>query len=184
MTDFLDPRTWADRPAVEFRIYGDDNAQTWGVVDEVDYHFLIRWKWSWTTPKPGMRAKPKLYLRRVFEEQVEPESFTAGGLWENPETGRTVRARKPRVQKTLRMHTVIMLRTGITPPSPDFVLVDHFNGDEFDYRRINLRWVNHSMNNFNKNGRHYHEEALEREAGSMHLREEVPVISGRGDPPP
>lgn len=176
--EFLNPNLWAIPSPHEFRIYGDDNAQTWGVVSEVDYHFLIRWKWSWTTPLKGYRENSKRYLRRNFEEQIEPEKFSAGGLWENPETGNIVRARKPRIQKTLRMHTVIMLRTGITPPGPEFHLVDHLDGDETNYQRNNLRWATASMNRINLYGIHakfmeenYNgEEALVREAERMQLQ--------------
>lgn len=156
MTDFFNPNTWPLHPSREWRIYGDDNAQTWGIVDEDDYHFLINWKWSWSDSQLE-RKKPKKYLKRNFEEQIE-SPYKAGGLWENPETGRIVRLRKPRVQKTLRMHTVIMLRSGITPPSPDFILVDHRDGDEMNYRKTNLRWSNYKMNNTNINGSHSHVE--------------------------
>ena len=52
------------------------------------------------------------------------------------------------------MHTVIMLRTGIVPPNPDHILVDHRDGDEKNYRRNNLRWYNHHKNGLNRNGNH------------------------------
>lgn len=155
LESFWDPNNWPVFPSKEeFRIYGDDNAQTWGVVDQEDYQFLIQWRWSWTTPKKGHRKNEKRYLRRVEEIQIDPRNFSAGGKWENPETGREVRHRKPRIQKTLRMHTIIMVRTGILPPSPDFELVDHIDGNEDNYRRKNLRWANYSLNSFNKFGKH------------------------------
>lgn len=136
----------------EFRIYGDDNAQTWGVVDEEDYHFLVQWKWGWTQPNSPnakrLRSDGKRYLFRRLEIQI-PSPYKAGGTYVNPETGWEVRHRKPRLQQTLRMHTVIMLRTGITPPSPDHTIPDHIDGDERNYRRTNLRWATWGMNNSN-----------------------------------
>ena len=39
--DPLDPNVW---PAHEHRIYGDDNANVYAVVDEDDYLWAIKWK--------------------------------------------------------------------------------------------------------------------------------------------
>lgn len=158
MTDdlsFLDPSTWPLLPPTQFRIYGDDMAESWGTVDEEDYHFLIQWRWSWTTPGRRANGQPrsKVYLRRNFEVQIE-SPYKSGGTYVNPETGYEVRARKPRVQQSIRMHTVIMLRTGIIPPTPHHHIVDHRDGDETNYRRSNLRWATHSMNRININGSH------------------------------
>ncbi|SRR5713226_3565804 len=153
LPDIFDPRNWELEPQHECRIYGNDNAQSWGIVSEIDYHFLIQWKWSWTTPKPGHRKNAKIYLRRNFEVQIDPDKFQAGGLWTNPETGNLVRFRKPRVQQSVRMHTVIMLRTDIVPPTPEYNLVDHIDGNERNYTRENLRWADYSLNNSNRFGK-------------------------------
>lgn len=48
------------RPPHEFRIYGDDRAQTWAVVDEQDYQWAVQWLWK---PKPSQRLQ-KFYLCR------------------------------------------------------------------------------------------------------------------------
>lgn len=158
--EFFNPNNWPLHPPHEFRIYGDDNAQTWGVVDEEDYHFLIQWKWSWTKPSSHRKSSQKRYLRRVMETQLE-SPYKGGGTYVNPETGWEVRHRKPRLQQTLRMHVVIMLRTGITPPGPDWELVDHIDGDERNYRRRNLRWATHSLNTLNRFGIHAIQAAAE-----------------------
>lgn len=151
MLDFFDPSNWPLAAPHEFRIYGDDNAQTWVVVDEEDYHFLVQWKWSWTLPNKA-KTNQKKYLRRVVETQLE-SPYPGGGTYTNPETGREVRHRKPRIQQTVRLHLVVMLRTGITPPSADFELVDHADSDETNCRRENLRWFTHSLNGLNKHGK-------------------------------
>jgi hypothetical protein len=143
---FLDPNNWPLDEPHEYRIYGDDNAQTWAVVDEEDYHFLIQWKWSWNNPSKRngkLRNRPR--LRRVVETQIE-SPYKAGGTYVNPETGREVRHRKPRIQQTLHLHNVVMLRTGITPPTQHHTIPDHRDGDENNCRRSNLRWVTPSFN--------------------------------------
>jgi len=55
--DPFDPNTWEieDR---EFRIYADDRAQLFAIVDEIDYHYLIQWRWTW------IKNRNKIYLRR------------------------------------------------------------------------------------------------------------------------
>lgn len=120
-----DPNAWT-MDAHEFRIYGDDNAFLWAVVDEVDYQFCLQWLWS---PKWSKRGK-KVYLRRNVQEGV----------------------RAVRTQKTLYLHQAVMFRTGKLPPTPNHVIVDHRNGDGLDCRRANLRYATHSMNCKNING--------------------------------
>lgn len=92
--DPFDPNTWQPDKH-EFRIYGDDLAQKWVVVDEIDCHFLIQWKWN---PKPGRRGA--FYLRRAV----------GGNRWRSVD-------REPVL--TLYLHVEIMKRTGIEPPTPE-----------------------------------------------------------------
>lgn len=123
-----DPNTWSI-PDHEFRIYGDERATTWAVVDEIDYHWAIQWRWNILTMHGGIRI-PKPYLRR------------SRGEWQG-----SLRLR----QDTLLLHVEIMKRTGVPPPSPKHRLVDHKNRDSLNCRRVNLHWVTHSMNNLNRN---------------------------------
>ena len=108
----------------EHRVYLDNNAQTWVVVDEEDYAFFSRWCWHINKPHPT-RNGTKQYARR---------SRSCGGRYLPP----------------LYLHIEIMKRTGEPPPSLFHVLVDHRDGDEFNCRRYNLRWATHSMNNKNR----------------------------------
>src|SRR5687768_3682650 len=127
----------------EYRIYGNDNASIWAVVDEIDYHWLLHWLWS---PKVS-RGGRKIYLRRSLHEG-------SGALYLCPETGRI---RRNRTQRTLFLHTAVMLRTGIEPPSKEHRFVDHRDGDSMNCRRSNLRWATPSMNARNIRGSHRHE---------------------------
>lgn len=149
MIDHFDPNNWPLSPPHEFRIYGDDNAQTYAVVDEEDYHFLVQWKWSWKASKTTPGKAPKKYLRRNVEIQLG-DGYR--GIYECPETGKTLRNRGVRIQQTLFLHTVVMLRTGIAPPSAKHHIPDHRNGKEWDCRRENLRWSTPSQNNRNLSG--------------------------------
>ncbi len=110
----------------KFRIYSDDSAQTWAVVDEVDYHWLIQWRWHINEPH-HTRKGTKRYFR------------THAG-W------RTMGSRY--------LHVEVMKRTGIIPPSELHTLVNHIDGNEWNCLRINLEWATPSMNNKNvKKGR-------------------------------
>jgi hypothetical protein len=150
---FLNPNNWPLSPPHEFRIYGDDDAHTWVVVDEEDYHFLIKWKWNAdSTSMRNGKPRSKPYFRRTFEVQVPNWNHKGGGTSVSPVSGRTVRNRKPRVQSALYLHRVVMLRTGIVPPSPHHTLVDHKDGQRLNCRRSNLHWATVKMNNNNRFG--------------------------------
>jgi hypothetical protein len=134
VTDWADPNHLFPA-AIEqcCHIYGDDNCNVFAVVDPEDYQWAIQWLWS---PK-WSRGGRKMYLRR----SVQTGSKTRG----------------TRVQKTLFLHTAIMQRTGIKPPTPLHKLIDHRDGDGLNCRRSNLRWATHSMNVANINGSHAHD---------------------------
>lgn len=116
----------------EYRIYGDDLAQTWVVVDREDYLWAVQWKWKWKTS----RGKRKFYMCRTltYKNRFGTQSDTS-----------------------LFLHVAIMKRTGIIPPSPKHTIVDHRNGDERDCRRPNLRWATPSMNRKNLYGMYPHD---------------------------
>lgn len=151
MDDF-DPNILFAPANHEFRIYGDDMAQTWVVVDEEDYHFLVRWRWSWKVSKNGK----KRYLRRVVEDYVKGSSYSSR---EQTETGDKRFQMKERTQRTLFLHTVVMLRKGDAQPTALHHIPDHLDGDETNCRRENLRWATHSMNSKNKFGSALKDEA-------------------------
>jgi hypothetical protein len=120
MLDPFDPNTWVDAEH-ECRIYADDNDAQWAVVDQVDYQYLIQWKWS----IKFSRHKRKFYLRRNLHCRVSD-------TW-----------------SCLFLHTAIMKRAGIEPPTPLHVLVDHDDGDGLNCRRHNMQWATHSQNRRN-----------------------------------
>lgn len=112
------------REPYEFRIYGNDQATIWAVVDEEDYHWAIRWLWKPVTS----RNTPKVYLVRSTRIKGRPVS--------------------------IYLHVAIMERTGIYRPSASHVVVDHRNGNSLDCRRSNLRFATRSMNRINVHGSH------------------------------
>ena len=126
MTDPLGLNEFLTLPPHEYRIYLDDNASRYVVVDEIDYHWAIQWRWS---VKPDKHRK-KFYAVRTL-------------------TGRENGKRR---DVCLFLHVEIMKRTGILPPSPAHKITDHKNGDEFNCRRHNLRWATPSMNRRNIKG--------------------------------
>lgn len=120
----------------EFRIYGRDHDETfYALVDEIDYLWALRWKWS----EKWSKGHTKVYLRRVFEISL-------------PGSTRAVRQRR---QTTVFLHREILIRYKGPPPDDLHTLCDHRNGDELDCRRKNLRWATPSMNaqNINQNSR-------------------------------
>lgn len=129
--DFFNPNTW--QPSThQFRIYADDYANDYAIVDEIDYQYLIQWRWKLKKSKAA-HDKPKVYLARTGHE---------GG-------------RESRVCSTIFLHTVVMQRKGTSKPSTNQrLIVDHANSDGFDCRRDNLRYATLSFNRMNRNGVH------------------------------
>jgi hypothetical protein len=110
------------------RIYAPDG-ELFALVDEVDFAWAARWRWS---PK-WSRGGSKVYMRRVFQ-------ISLGGSG----------AERNRRQVTVWLHREILMRMRVAPPSPEHVLAGHGNGDELDCRRANLLWETHSSNNRNR----------------------------------
>jgi len=122
--DFFDPNTWSLEDTHEYRIYLDDRAQTWALVDAEDYWYFSQWKWHANKPHKRRFGK-KVYARR---------SLSNGARYKAPEY----------------LHVAIHKRTGSIPPSLFHTLVDHENGNELDCRRKNLRWATVQENNKNR----------------------------------
>ncbi len=122
MIPFLNPTTWSTSDH-EYRIYLDNNAHTWCIVDEIDYHYFVKWKWRVNTPHPTRNGNKKYAVR-------------------SQSNGR-------RYAPMLYLHVEIHKRRGIIMPSPLHRYVDHKDGDEFNCLRTNLRWATPSMNRVN-----------------------------------
>lgn len=126
--DPFDPRNWdriaADSNVREWRIYLDDRAETWAVVDEIDYHWAIRWRWSINKPHPKRKGTKK-YARR---------SQSNGRRYRTP----------------LYLHVEIKKRATPKRPSRLHTQADHKDGDEFNCRRKNLFWSTPKSNARNR----------------------------------
>ena len=143
LVDFLDPNTWVDDNH-EYRIYADDYANQYAIVDQVDYQHLVQWRWRLKQSRIHRGTKqPKVYLARVDHEQLGLDFY---------EDGNRIRNRR---QSTIFLHTVVMERKATPKPITNKkIIVDHANGDSFDCRRNNLRYATISFNNRNRNGSH------------------------------
>lgn len=105
-----------------FRIYLDDRAEIFCLVDEIDYAWASQWKWRYRMD----RHKRKYYATR-----------NVGG------SGRS----GPSV--TFYMHKQILFRAKGDPPSGKHTMGDHGDGNSLDNRRHNLDWATPSMNRRN-----------------------------------
>lgn len=116
-----DPNTWDcwQLPAPHY-IYGDNMAQTWAMVDDVDYQWAIQWLWHINEPAPGRKGRKRYMCRN-----------TSNGRRWGPK---------------LYLHVEIKKRTGRAPPSELHTQVDHKNGNELDCRRANLIWATVKQN--------------------------------------
>lgn len=140
--DIWDPNTW-DWSEREYYIYLTPHHSHKVRVDYVDYIYFTQWLWDVRGVKPyGTRKRKKTILYAARSTAVH-----VGGVGRK---GRGVFGRGERVNVTLYLHIEIMKRTGIEPPTPEHVLVDHEDGQTLDCRRINLRWATHSMNRTNR----------------------------------
>lgn len=125
LLDPWDPNNWDLTPYPQ-RVYLDDKAETFVLVDEIDYQWALQWRWHVNKPHATRNGK-KCYPCR---------SQGRGGNY----------------HPKLYLHVEIMKRTGILPLAPVFKIVDHRNGNELDCRRVNLRWATPRMNRMNLHG--------------------------------
>jgi hypothetical protein len=136
--DPWDPNNWeAANPPTEFRIYADDRAEVFALVDEIDYHYFVQWRWKTKTSKGGK----KVYLIRSVHHTEGPDVRIDGRRYQR------------RYMQTVQLHVEIMKRTGIKRPTKQHTITDHRNGRERDCRRANLRWQTPKGNSNNIHGK-------------------------------
>lgn len=141
--DIFDPNTWDLYNNWEHRVYADDFANEWAIVDEVDYQHLIQWRWKLYKSKIRSGKASKMYLGRAVPAIVGPDTYVDGKRIQN------------RVTSTVYLHRVVMERKNVPQPKTEQkLIVDHANGNGFDCRRSNLRWATISFNNKNRFGSH------------------------------
>ena len=149
--DCFDPNTW-EVDNHEYRIYVDDYANQYAIVDAIDYSYLVQWRWklSKSSRSWGAGAKQKLYVSRTFSQEIgEPFQYES----------RTIRQR---LHSSVYLHQEVMRRAGIVPISLfEKDIIDHLDGNSFNCRRSNLRWASFSTNIKNKHGKHAMLEAAE-----------------------
>lgn len=128
----------------ERRIYADDYANDYAIVDEIDYQYLIQWRWKLSISKRSRGAKKrKAYLARAVPRIVGKDEYIDGKRIQN------------RVTSTVYLHQVVMERKGDQRPKTNKkLIIDHADGDGFNCRRKNLRWATIAFNNMNINGSH------------------------------
>lgn len=146
MSDFLNPNNWHWlNESHEYRIYADDYENEYALVDQIDYQYLIQWRWKlhYSRQHKGTR-KRKVYLARVLHEVLGPDYKDEQGS-----------RKRQRCSHTIFLHNVVMERTGIPRPiSNQRIITDHANGNGLDCRRTNLRYATISFNNKNIFGSH------------------------------
>lgn len=131
----------------EHRIYADDYANDYAVVDQIDYQFLVQWRWRLKASRIHKGTKkPKVYLARSTVEIIGKDYKDEQG-----------KRKQQRIVRTYFLHTAIMERSGVEKPKTNSrIIVDHADGDSFNCRRSNLRYTTISFNNKNRYGSHEH----------------------------
>jgi hypothetical protein len=116
----------------ERRIYLDDRAERYAVVDDDDYQYFVRWRWA---PKFSKGRLRKCYAYRTKTERSQGSKRTS----------------------SLYLHVEILKRSGVARPSAYHIIGDHRDGDSLNCRKANLRWATSSQNRRNRFGAFPHD---------------------------
>lgn len=142
--DFFDPTAW-QHDQHECRVYADDYANNYAIVDQIDYQYLIQWRWKLSVSRRHAGTKKrKAYLARAVPTIIGKDYKDANG-----------KRQQQRITSTVYLHQVVMDRAGKEKPKTNKkLIIDHADGDGFNCRRENLRWATISFNNKNIYGSH------------------------------
>lgn len=143
LEDFWDPNTW-DTTEPEYYLLLTPRLEPRVRLDYIDYQWAIQWLWdvryAQRYQKRGHKSKKRIgYAARSSARHVN-----------GPGRGVRTNYLAYRENFTIYLHIEIMKRTGIPPPTPKHVLVDHIDNDTFNCRRENLQWATHAMNRANR----------------------------------
>lgn len=128
--DPFNPNNWKDDADFVYRI-PCLNSHHEAILDYEDYVHFSKWNWHSKLSKGGK----KIYFCRTVWTAMHGRSNTT----------------------SLYLHKAIYERSGIKPPSFEYSIVDHRDGNSLDCRKANLRWATPSMNRRNINGQYSHE---------------------------
>lgn len=111
-------------------IYLGRDCQYEAIVDEEDYHYLVRWSWSF-------KISSSKYSRRIYARRTTWTGSSKDGT---------------RRRLTIFMHDAVLNRKGEFRPDPT-ATADHKNRKSLDNRRDNLRYASKSLQSTNQRKR-------------------------------
>jgi len=117
VSDPFDPTTWDEAPGFIKLYLTPERAEQFVMVDAIDYGWLSQWTWQ-----------------LHFNQKGKPYPARQYGSW------------RYNTRMRVYLHRAVLEQAVGPPPDDKRILADHINGDVFNARRENLRWVTRSEN--------------------------------------